>query len=243
MLRALSGQGSEGATTSAIAATTGIARPTTHRLLTSLNREGLVDRDASGNWQLGPELHLMGAIAAQRYDVAEIAAPFVRELAARTGESAFFSARRGEETVCLLREEGSFPIRSHVLHEGIRFPLGVASAGLAILAHLPRDEIDRYLEQHSLEDAYGAAHRAEEIRSRIRHTREAGYAVNPGLIVEDSWGIGAAVFNAQGRPEWALSLTGIKQRFGDERRQEMGTQLLRAAHALTGAINAGRHPS
>ena len=51
-----------------------------------------------------------------------------------TGESAFYSARRGNETVCLLREDGSFPIRSHVLHEGIRFPLGVASAGQVILA-------------------------------------------------------------------------------------------------------------
>ncbi|MBB4751002.1 hypothetical protein [Actinoplanes lobatus] len=61
----------------------------------------------------------------------------LRSLAERTGESAFFSARRGGETVCLAEVEGSFPLRSHVLYEGLRLPLGVASAGLAILAYLP----------------------------------------------------------------------------------------------------------
>jgi hypothetical protein len=36
-----------------------------------------------------------------------------------------------EPPVCLAGAEGSFPLRSHVLREGIRFPLGVASAGPA----------------------------------------------------------------------------------------------------------------
>lgn len=33
----------------------------------------------------------------------------VRRIARQTGESAFFSLKRGDETVCLLREDGSFP--------------------------------------------------------------------------------------------------------------------------------------
>ena len=72
----------------------------------------------------------------------------MRSLAVRTEESAFLSVRRGDETVCLLREEGSFPIRSFVLSEGVRFPLGVASAGLAILAFLPPHDVDAYFERH-----------------------------------------------------------------------------------------------
>ena len=42
--------------------------------------------------------------------------------------------------MCVLREEGCFPVRSFVLHEGVRFPLGVASAGTAIMAFLPPEE-------------------------------------------------------------------------------------------------------
>ena len=237
MLRAVAAKEPHGATTSSVARATGLARPTTRRLLlTSLLAEGLVDRSRDGSWLLGPELYLLAVGASSRYDVTSVAQPFVRRLSIATGESAFFSARRGDETVCLLREDGSFPIRSHVLHEGIRFPLGVASAGMAILAYLPRHEIEAYLARTDLTAAYGEEHAAPRVRARVEQTRKAGFAVNPGLIVGGSWGMGAAVFDADERPQWALSLTGIEQRFGPERRRELGQLLLREAHELTTAM-------
>lgn len=236
VLRAVAAGEPSGASTSDVARRTGLARPTAHRLLVQLLGEGLVDRDPAGAWLLGPELYLLGTTAARRYDVTALAQPVVRRLAQATGESAFFSARRGDETVCLIREDGSFPIRSHVLHEGIRFPLGVASAGLAILAYLSDADLADYLARADLVVSYGDHHTAAAVRQRVRATREQGYAVNPGLIVEGSWGMGAAVFDADEQPRWALSLTGIEQRFGNARRGELGELLLRAAHGLSGAL-------
>ena len=130
--------------------------------------------------------------------------------------------------MCLLREDGSFPIRSHVLHEGIRFPLGVASAGLALLAYLPDTEIDAYLDRAALASTYGAEHDDGPLRARVRATRRAGYAVNPGLIVEGSWGMGAAVFDRDERPVWALSLTGVERRVGPAPRAPPRPPLLAA---------------
>jgi DNA-binding IclR family transcriptional regulator len=233
VLRAVGAAMPRGLGTTAVASATGLSRPTAHRLLASLAAEGFVDHDAvTGRWVPGPELYLLGSIAAERYDVTAVARPVVRALAEATGESAFLSARRGDETVCLLREDGSFPIRSHVLHEGIRFPLGVASAGLAILAFLPDPVVERYLADADLA-GFGGEHDAERVRARVAATRELGYAVNPGLIVEGSWGMGAAVFDGSGQPGWALSLTGIEARFTAERRPELGRILLDAAHRLT----------
>jgi DNA-binding IclR family transcriptional regulator len=237
VLRAVSTGTPTGLSTGAIAKTAGLSRPTAHRLLSSLAADGFVDHDAQTlRWHLGPELYLMGAIAAERYDVSDAARQGVRELAAATGESAFFSARRGAETVCLLREEGSFPIRSFVLHEGVRFPLGVASAGLAILAFLPEPAIDKYLAGASLADRFGKEHAEGPLRARIAATRASGYAVNPGLIVEGSWGMAAAVFDAAGQPAWALSLTGVEGRFSEERRPELGRLLLEQAHRVSRRI-------
>jgi DNA-binding IclR family transcriptional regulator len=48
--------------------------------------------------------------------------------------------------------------------------------------------------------------------------------------------MGAAVFDRDERPMWALSLTGIEQRFTPARRREMGNLLLQAAHELTVAL-------
>ncbi|GGM48382.1 hypothetical protein GCM10010489_19710 [Microbacterium saperdae] len=189
----------------------------------------------------GPELFLMGSVAATRYDVTGLARDIVRSLAVKTEESAFFSARRADETVCLLREEGAFPIRSFVLSEGVRFPLGVASAGLAILAFLPDHDVDTYLERHpDLDNTWGGTHGERPLRTRLAETKERGYAINPGLIVEGSWGIGAAVFDRAGRPEWALSLTGVEFRFGPDRMAQLGRTLLAHAHELSARIANAR---
>jgi DNA-binding IclR family transcriptional regulator len=243
ILRAVS-EHPDGLTATAAAHATGLTRPTAHRLLVSLAAEGFVDHDsAQGRWHLGPELYLLGSLAADRYDISDAARESVRVLARETGESAFFSARRGSETVCLLREEGSFPVRSFVLHEGVRFPLGVASAGLAILSYLPEKEVSAYLEGAALDKRWGPSHTAEEVRARIAATREAGYAVNPALILEGSWGMGAAVFDSRGRPAWALSLTGIEPRFRAKRQPELGRLLLEQAHELSKRLAAQTSPS
>lgn len=234
LLRALASHEPTGAGTSTVARAAGLPRATAHRLLTSLQAEGLADRDgATGHWLLGPELYLLGTAAQSRYDVAAQAAPHVRRLAQATGESAFYSVRRGDETVCLLREDGAFPIRSHVLHEGARFPLGVVSAGLVVLAYLPEAEVEAYLERVDLTTEHGPTHAATAVRARVEQVRRDGWAVNPGLIVEGSWGMAAAVFDRHERPVGALTLTGIDRRFGPDRRPELGRLLLQEAHLLT----------
>lgn len=240
LLRLVTQAGDDGMPATDLARRAELTRPTAHRLLLALRREGLVDQDErTGRWTPGPELYLMGTVAASRYDITPIARDIVRSLAVRTEESAFLSVRRGDETVCLLREEGSFPIRSFVLSEGVRFPLGVASAGLAILAFLPPHDVDAYLDRHpGLGDEWGVSHSEPRLRARLRETKERGFAVNPGLIVEGSYGLGAAVFTREGHPQWALSLTGVQFRFGPDRIAELGRTLLAHAHQLTSRIVA-----
>ena len=45
-----------------------------------------------------------------------------------------------------------------VLAEGVRFPLGVASAGLVILSYLPDEEVDAYLARARLTERWGPEH-------------------------------------------------------------------------------------
>lgn len=238
LLRLVTSAGEDGGALHELAAKASLSRSTAHRLLSALRAEGLVDRDEeTSRWMPGPELFLMGSVAAARYDVTAVARDIVRSLAVTTEESAFLSVRRADETVCLLREDGSFPIRSFVLSEGVRFPLGVASAGLAILSFLPDHDVDAYLGRHTdLDDAWGRPHSESPLRKRIAETKARGFAINPGLIVEGSWGIGAAVFDRVGRPEWALSLTGVEFRFGPDRIQSLGRTLLAHAHELSSRI-------
>ncbi len=238
LLLRLVGRKPEGTSLAGLVRESGLTRPTVHRLLTSLAAEGLLEHhSSSGKWVLGPEVFLLGSVAAARFPMEDIARPSLRRLAAETGESAFFSIRRGNETVCVLREEGSFPVRSFVLHEGVRFPLGVASAGTAIMAFLSSEEQESLLTdwpEHAGDFAEG--HPADVVRNNLSQTRLAGYSVNPGLILEGSWGMGAAVFDQQGRPAWALSLTGIEPRFRTDRQDFLGKLLLEEAHRMTARL-------
>ncbi len=241
----LVGRSAGGSSLAALVLESGLTRPTVHRLLSSLASEGLLDHDPqTGNWVLGPEILLLGSVASARFPLEDIARPSLRRLAEETGESAFFSIRRGFETVCLLREEGSFPVRSFVLHEGVRFPLGVASAGTAIMAFLPHDEQEQLLTQwagHA--GSFAEGHTEEIVRENLAKTRRTGYSVNPGLVLEGSWGMGAAVFDQTGRPAWALSLTGIEPRFREDRQEFLGRLLMEEAHRITNNLGApGKDP-
>lgn len=234
LLRVVSSAMPDGVTTSEAGRATGIARPTAHRILDSWAAEGFCDQHAvSGKWLLGPELFLMGHVAAARYDITNIAQSHVHQLAQQTEESAFFSTLRGNESVCLVREDGAFPIRSFVLYEGRRFPLGMASAGLAMLAFMPDAQIEQYLEQQDVAGDYQGDHHPDAVWKRIIDGRKHGFVTNPGLIVEGSWGIAAPVFDTSGFPAAALSLTGIESRFTAPRRAEMGKLLMHHAHELS----------
>ena len=176
LLRIIGRSPGDGAALPAIVEAAGLTRPTVYRLLNSLACEGLLDyHEATRTWHLGPEIYVLGAIAANRYAIEDVARPSLQRLADQTGESASLSTRRGEETVCLLRVEGSFPVRSFVLHEGVRFPLGIASAGLAIMAFLPDDEVDRLLDDDGARvRQYGPGHSTGKIRGRLEATRRTG---------------------------------------------------------------------
>jgi DNA-binding IclR family transcriptional regulator len=81
--------------------------------------------------------------------------------------------------------------------------------------------------------SFAAAHSEEVVRANLEATRQAGYSVNPGLVLEGSWGMGAAVFDQRGRPAWALSLTGIEPRFREGRRELLGRLLMEEAHRIS----------
>jgi len=237
VLAAISTSAGQAPRTVDIVERTGLSRPTVHRLLTSLQELGYVDRDeTSGRWHLGPEIYILGTVAAQRYAVPHVARRLVAELAAATGESAFLSVRRGDEFVCLVREEGSFPLRSLVLQEGVRVPLGVSAGGVALLAYQTNDYINAYLKRMNLESNWGPQFSADAIRERVREARELGYSVNPGLMVEGSYGMAAAVVTSGEPAKWVLTITGVESRFRPDRQPELGATLLKFAHRLSRVV-------
>lgn len=224
----------EGLPLGEIVSGSGLNKPTTRRLLLALMRAGLVEQEPlTRRYCLGEEAFVLGVLAARRYGLLEIAMDGLRRLSAETQDTSFLTVRRENYAICLHREEGTYPVRTHALQAGDQHPLGVGAGSLAMLAALPDDDVDRVIaanEAALLARYPGFA--PEALRVDIVATRERGFSLNPGRLVASSWGIGRAFRYPDGRVAGALSIAAIDSRMTPSRQAEVAVPLAREAERL-----------
>lgn len=235
--------GADGARLSDLVAKSSLPKPTVRRVLLALVRAGLLDQDAeTRRYHIGPEAYVLGTLAGARFGIHALSLDGLARLARESGDTAFLSVRRDDFTVCLHREEGAFPIRTHVLQAGDRHPLGIGAGGLAILAALPETEREAVIARNGdLLAADYPGHTPERLNDLAREAQTRGYAVNPGLVMAGSWGIGVAVPGPDGRPIGALSIAAIENRLQEDRQNMLAPLLKREAERLAAAV-AGAAP-
>lgn len=218
----------------------GLNKPTARRLLMALMRAGLVEQEQeTRHYCLGEEAFVLGVLAARRHGLLELAMESLRRLSAVTMDTSFLSVRRENYCVCLHREEGTYPVRTHALQMGDQHPLGVGAGSLAILAALPDDDVDRIMAAN--EPALLARYPGfppDELRADVASTRERGFSLNPGRLVASSWGVGAAFRYPDGRVAGAFSLAAIDSRMQPARQGELvehlGAEVARMERLLAG---------
>lgn len=237
ILRIVAGR-ADGLGLSEIANEVCLKKPTVHRLLRAMQREGFVDQDEnSRSYRLGLEMVTLGALAASRFSISKLAAGSLMRLSAASQDSVYLSVPRGADSVILERIEGEFPIRTQVFQVGVHYPLGVGAGSLSLLAALPDQEIEEILNINAgrVQQRF-PSYSPATIKRLVKDAREHGYAVNEGLVLAGSWGVGAAVLDPQGRPAAALSIGAIETRLRPPRQQEIGQLLLNEARELGAAL-------
>src|SRR3954447_3589177 len=223
LLSFIGGAGAEGARFSDLVATSGLPKPTARRILLALTRAGMVEQsEETRRYQVGPELYVLGTLASVRFGIHALAHDALARISASSEDTSFLSVPRDTLSVCLHREEGDFPIRTHALKVGDRHPLGCGAGSLAILAALPDDEIERVLERNAgvIAKRY-PNYSTTVLRDLVTETRHRGYALNPGMILAGSWGIGVPVFGPGGQVAGALSIAAIESRLSEQRQREL----------------------
>ncbi|MGO4735722.1 IclR family transcriptional regulator [Bosea sp. 2KB_26] len=212
----------------------GLNKPTARRLLLALIRAGLVEQEAlSRHYCLGEEAFVLGVLAARRHGLLELAMESLRRLSEITMDTSFLSIRRENYSVCLHREEGTYPVRTHALQTGQQHPLGVGAGSLAMLAVLPDGEIERIMAANEavLLTQY-PGFPPDEIRADLTLARQRGFSLNPGRLVASSWGVGIAFRYPDGRVAGALSLAAIDSRMVPARQVELARHLSTEAERM-----------
>lgn len=207
------------ATLAQLVQSTGLARPTAHRLAVALEYHHLVARDMQGRFILGPRLGELAAAAGEDRLLAS-AGPVLASLRDHTGESAQLYRRQGDHRICVAAAERPIGLRDSV-------PLGAAltmragSAAQILLAWEEPDRLHRGL--------LGARFTATQLSA----VRRRGWAQSIGEREPGVGSVSAPVRGPNGRVVAALSISGPIERITRQPGRLHAPSVMSSANHLT----------
>jgi DNA-binding IclR family transcriptional regulator len=184
VIKRLGEVGEKGAKMAEIAEGLGLKASTAHRIVSALERHGVIERERSTKrYRLGLALFALGAAAADGTGLRRVSRPALLRIAAETGDTVFLMARSSFNVVCVDRQEGTYVLDSLTGHVGGQIPMGVGPASQAILAFLPADEAAAVIAANAA--LYGRYNglTAQSVQERLPQIRTQGYALDDGELV------------------------------------------------------------
>ncbi|MCG8693648.1 MAG: IclR family transcriptional regulator [Minwuiales bacterium] len=238
ILNTLGEFGERGARSADIAQALGLTQPTAHRIISALERHGLIEREeATKRYRLGLALFALGAKAADGTGLRQVAHPSLLRLAHETKDTVFLMARNGFDCVCVDRQQGDYVISSLTGQVGGQIPLGVGPASQAILAFLASEQIDAILDANSTQyPAFNGLSR-DQVAEALPQIRQRGYAIDQDRLVE---GISALAMpiRAPGRDVvGSLAINMTSARLKPDRLESLLASLSREVERIGEAVN------
>jgi DNA-binding IclR family transcriptional regulator len=207
----------DGLTNSEISRKLAIPKSSASYILRTLERRGYLRRDASsGRYRLGLKILSLGGDAQSDLDIAVVALPFMRPLVERVHLTAHLAVLDQGEAVYIERVEapGFFKVNTWV---GRRMFLHSTSVGKALLAWLPKQDVEAIVRQHGMKKRTPKTITTmTRLLADLEHVRTHGYAVDDE---ENSLGarcLGAPIFDAMGNVVAALGVSGTLTQVDEE---------------------------
>ncbi len=167
-----------------------IPKSSAHRLLVSLRRRGLVERDERGRYRPGIGLLALGLGVLEREPLVAAARPVLESAAEELGETFFVVAARGGRLTVLDKVEGTGFVRA-APRVGSAIPVQVTAVGKLYLAFAP----DAISESERKRDRVAVRALPEaQLERELSAVRKRGYAENLGEWIEGMFVVAAPVF-------------------------------------------------
>ena len=210
----------------------GLAKSTASRLLTALERSGLVQRDAAGGFRPGEVFVSSACRGGAEADLVSVAQPALDRLGAQTGETVNLGVPRAGGLVEQIAQVDSTYLIGGTNWVGMSVPLHCAALGKVLLAYgaaeLPRGR----LEQRTGQTLTSRAALARDLAA----VRDRGWAVTdeelePGLVA-----VAAPVRRDGGAVIAALSVSGPSSRLNADAIPAVAAQCAAAAARLSAVL-------
>ncbi len=204
---------------------------TAHRMLSVLEREGFVVRPSgSTDFQLGPEMIVLGVLALKTVDVRAVARPELQFLADTTGEDAYLESLVGTEVLVLeeVRGRGLLGLGTEV---GTRWPAHATATGKVLLADAEGAMTEPVEGLHPM-----TAHTItswEKWTDTLSEVREKGYATNIEELEYGFISVAAPIRDREGQTTASLSVGGSAHRLTMDRIPELAKAVKEAASRVS----------
>lgn len=211
----------------------GIARSTAHRLLGMLAHYEFAQREPAGRgYRAGPALVSLGLAAVVRMDIRRRARPHLERLAGEVEETVTLMGLEGAHVRFLDCVESPQPIRV-AARTGLLRPAHCTSVGKAILARLPREQVERLYPDERLP---GLTDRSITSRRTLfavlGEVRQAGYATNLGESDADLVAVGVVIPDVTGPPHTGLGVSAPATRLSPAQIRRIADAAQRTARAI-----------
>jgi DNA-binding IclR family transcriptional regulator len=213
----------------------GLTRTTAFRMLSALEREGMVARNrSSGAWHLGPRAIELGALAQRSNTLHRAAHTELVELARVTGETTSLEILVGTDVLVLDEVQGSHKLSPAPI-VGSRWPAHATSTGKVLLAALgpARPQGYRLARLTSRTITNQARLNAELVLVAKRGFGIAVEELETGYVA-----VGAPVRNHEEQVVAAASVGGPAVRFGAAERARFARMVMEAADRISHHLGA-----
>ena len=215
----------------------GLKKATTHRLLASLRRRGIVAQDPSSRrYRLGIKLWELGQMATTQVDWLDRVRPLLQQLTDRVGETSHLAVLNDGQVLYVDKVESTRSLRmpSQV---GRRLPAHCTGVGKALIAFLPEEVVRTLVARRGLPGF--TANTITDLR-RLEHElaaiRERGYSVDDEEIEEGLVCIGAPVRDHTSHVVAAVSMAGPSSRVRPETIAEHARAVVEVAGRMSAVL-------
>jgi IclR family acetate operon transcriptional repressor len=179
-----------------------------HRILLDLASEAVVERTASGEWELSYRLLEIVGVQLERVRLPRLARPVLEALASDTRETVFLAVPSRDEIVYLDKVQTDLQLQLNA-ELGTRRPMHCTGLGKAILAFLPQAQQEQFLAGSELRPfTPNTITDPMMLRLELERTRERGYALDHEEIIPGVHCIAVPILNFTGHAVGAISVAG-----------------------------------
>ncbi|MEX0755780.1 MAG: IclR family transcriptional regulator [Actinomycetota bacterium] len=226
----------DGMGVSEVADALGVHKATASRLLGTLAVRGLVDRTPSRRYRIGVGMVRYAASAVPELGGVSRARPELEALSAATNETVSIGVLDGRDVLYIDQVTGSQRV-VFADWAGRRSPAHCSSSGKVLLAHLPVDELERFLSRGLDARTERTITDPDEFRDRLEEIRRRGYERTVGEL-EEGLSTAAAPIRSRGRVVAAVSVGGPSARLPARELPRLGKLAIGTARVIGRRLEA-----